>query len=405
MAAAWRPFQKLPRTETYRTAMSNRDRQTLVEYNLPPKIADNPHPELSAAALAAVAAAENAMPRRAAGGSVGGVLEGLLLRTEAINSTRIEGYRTGVRNLCLAATGAKVKEGAQETFRNFTCLREILLGEPRRASVASLLADHELIMDGQEFAGKFRDCEVQIGGDDASNARAYPPPHEFAEEMIDDLVEFVHRSDIGIVSKCAIVHSHFESIHPFEDGNGRTGRALTQRMLLANGYMALPVSAALYAVTDKYFETFDAYEQGCVEYPVIVHAAAFRAAAVAVSVHIGDRDILVDKWRRKLGLRQDSKISANKALAWIASNPAFTAQQMAEGIGVTDRTVSTLLFGFEDAGIIQRASKIFARDNGSLRRGTVWEAKEMYELAERVEAAARRNIENTMLPSYSEFVS
>jgi Fic/DOC family len=88
-----------------------------------------------------------------------------------------------------------------------------------------------------EHAGKWRDQPVWIGGGDLSphNADFVPPHHSRVEPAIADLVRFMDRDDMPPLVQAAIAHAQFETIHPFPDGNGRTGRALVQSLLRGKG--------------------------------------------------------------------------------------------------------------------------------------------------------------------------
>ena len=65
------------------------------------------------------------------------------------------------------------------------------------------------------------------------------------------LVAFIGRDDLPVLVHGAIAHAQFETIHPFADGNGRTGRALVHSMLRARGLtrnVTVPVSAGSYRI-------------------------------------------------------------------------------------------------------------------------------------------------------------
>ena len=91
----------------------------------------------------------------------------------------------------------------------------------------SLLAAHAALFDGnfleRTSAGRFRTVQNWIGGSDFSprGADYVPPPADEVEPLMNDLVAFMARDDLHPVAQAAIAHVHFESIHPFNDGNGR----------------------------------------------------------------------------------------------------------------------------------------------------------------------------------------
>lgn len=95
----------------------------------------------------------------------------------------------------------------------------------------------------QNNAG-FRKVPGTVLKNQTSGATVYEPPQDAAliEKLMTDLVAFVHTDDeLDPLLRMAIAHHQFESIHPFYDGNGRTGRILNLLMLQREGLLDLPV--------------------------------------------------------------------------------------------------------------------------------------------------------------------
>ena len=127
---------------------------------------------------------------------------------------------------------------------------------------AALLADVQ-----PEIAGRWREEQVWIGGDSFGphGAAFIPPHHDHVPALMADLVKFTRRADLPLLSQAAIAHAQFETIHPFPDGNGRTGRALIHAMLRGHGLtrnVTVPVSAGLLTDTNGYFDALTAYRDG-----------------------------------------------------------------------------------------------------------------------------------------------
>lgn len=90
--------------------------------------------------------------------------------------------------------------------------------------------------------GEFRKTQNWIGGSRPDNASFVPPPVEDMQRALADLEKFIHAQDtIPAVIKAALVHAQFETIHPFLDGNGRTGRMLIMFCLWQSGSLQNPV--------------------------------------------------------------------------------------------------------------------------------------------------------------------
>lgn len=62
-----------------------------------------------------------------------------------------------------------------------------------------------------------------------------PPHHSRVPAALDDLIVFVRLGDLPVLARIAIAHAQFETIHPFNDGNGRTGRTLIHRCFATAG--------------------------------------------------------------------------------------------------------------------------------------------------------------------------
>ena len=88
-----------------------------------------------------------------------------------------------------------------------------------------------------ESAGRWRDQQRWIGGSQLGphSTMFVPPVHQRVPGLIDDLVAFIARDDSPVLAHAALAHAQFETIHPFEDGNGGTGRALVHSMLRSKG--------------------------------------------------------------------------------------------------------------------------------------------------------------------------
>ena len=90
--------------------------------------------------------------------------------------------------------------------------------------------------------GEFRKSQNWIGGTRPDNARFVPPPIEDMQRALNDLEKFIHSSDtLPTIIKAGLIHAQFETIHPFLDGNGRTGRMLITFYLWKEGYLEKPV--------------------------------------------------------------------------------------------------------------------------------------------------------------------
>jgi Fic family protein len=116
--------------------------------------------------------------------------------------------------------------------------------------------------------GEFRKSQNWIGGTRPDNARFVPPPIVEMHNALNDLEKFIHNNDaIPTVIKAGLIHAQFETIHPFLDGNGRTGRMLITFYLWKEGYLEKPVlflSSYFKKHQKLYYEKLLAYHNGAV---------------------------------------------------------------------------------------------------------------------------------------------
>lgn len=109
-----------------------------------------------------------------------------------------------------------------------------------------------VLMDRPEDRGKYRRIPVRIMG-----AYHVPPdPLLVPEKMENLLAEFKYNKKMHPIERAVLFHLKFEGIHPFVDGNGRTGRLLLNLMLMQEGYPPINIK---YSDRKRYYEAFDAY--------------------------------------------------------------------------------------------------------------------------------------------------
>lgn len=119
---------------------------------------------------------------------------------------------------------------------------------------------HYLICAGSDYdrkyRGEYRKSPVWIGKSDAglSGADFIPPVGEDMSAAITELDNYINYSDDDTLVKTAIIHYRFEMIHPFIDGNGRTGRLLNTLFLTENGILSSPVLLLSHIILRDYNE-------------------------------------------------------------------------------------------------------------------------------------------------------
>lgn len=113
------------------------------------------------------------------------------------------------------------------------------------------------------FPGEFRRSQNWIGGTMPSNARFVPPPVADMKRSLDDFEKFIHADDDYLpLIKAGLLHAQFETIHPFNDGNGRTGRMIVTMFLWHKKLLEMPVlylSSYFKKHQDVYYDRLNGY--------------------------------------------------------------------------------------------------------------------------------------------------
>ncbi len=117
--------------------------------------------------------------------------------------------------------------------------------------------------------GEFRKTQNWIGGTRPDNARFVPPSVFDMNRALKDLEKFINKDDnFPVITKSGLIHAQFETVHPFLDGNGRTGRMIITFYLWKEGFLENPVlflSSYFQRHQKTYYERLSDYHNGDVE--------------------------------------------------------------------------------------------------------------------------------------------
>jgi Fic family protein len=357
----------------YGPRSSRRRHRGAYDAALPARIATaDLHLDTPTVALVAEASAEIA---RLDGESFGSLMSfaSLLLRTEAASSSQIENLTSSPKAIALAELGRRGRANADEIVANVaTMVRALAVAD--RLDTAAILTLHHL----PGAAGRWRESAVWIGGSARSphGADYVAPRPELVPDAMADLAAFIARDDVPALAQAAVAHAQFENIHPFPDGNGRTGRALMHAQLRHAGltrHIVVPVSAGLLAETDRYFAALAAYRSGDLV-PIVVQVceAVFPAQHNARTL-ISDVTAARERWSEVIGARRG-------AAAWrladvLVERPVLDARLAAELLGVTTANAQVAIDRLVDDGVLEQIG------HGS--RDRVWQAVEVIAAMER----------------------
>ena len=252
----------------------------------------------------------------------------------------------------------------------------------------TLLEAHRRLAEGtplEEHGGSLRRVQNWIGGShyDPCSADFVPPPPDLVPGLLDDLCEFAGGDDLPALAQAAIAHAQFETIHPFVDGNGRTGRVLIHQILRRRGYAQRflpPISLILATHGEAYIRGLigtrysgppesEAAHRGTNDWIEFFAAACRRAVQEARGFEARIRD-LVDSWRSRLGpVRRDSAVLG--LIEVLPTVPVLTVASAAPLLGRSFQATGSAVVRLVAAGILTQVR--------AGRRNRAFEAPELIE--------------------------
>ncbi len=296
----------------------------------------------------------------------------LLLRTESIASSKVEGIQLGARDLARAEarmeSGRKVSATALEILANINAMELAIqnAASSQQFTVDDIIAIHQRLMENSmnaKIAGFFRTEQNWIGGNDYNpcNADFVPPPPEMIELLLSDLCDAVNDDLLPPLVQAALVHAQFETIHPFDDGNGRTGRALIHVVLrrreIAPSYVP-PISVVLANARERYINGLTQFRDdqvhGISKWIEFFADTATRSAHMATT-YLQAVHALREQWRIQLSGATNAPRS--DATAWaiidvLPAHPIITAPVAAAAIGRSKPSIYEGIATLEAAGIL-----------------------------------------------------
>jgi len=293
----------------------------------------------------------------------------MFLRREAEYSSRIERTYAGVRTLVLFDLVKDVREQSPDVLEvenNYKVLKFVCeTAGTIPITLASLRHMQAMLFEGvqrpPQVVGDFRRLQNWIGASgNIHEARYVPPPPTHVRECLEGLLEFIRTPDeLPPVVRCAMVHYQFESIHPFDDGNGRIGRALILSQLLADKAIPLPLlnpSAQLERQRQAYYDLLhDVSVKGAWE-EWIRYFSNCVTAECRRSIQILERlDVLRHDYLSKVGKARQSALIL-RLVDHLFGEPAVNVPTTADILGVTKQSAQRLLEKLQAAHIVEEVT-------------------------------------------------
>ena len=237
-------------------------------------------------------------------------------------------------------------------------------------SVKNLLLAHRIMMEGLvKEAGVFRSKNVGVyAGNQLIHAGT---PANYVPELIDQLFTWMKQSKLHPLVKSCIFHYEFEFIHPFSDGNGRTGR-LWQSLILQKWkpfFAWLPVETLIHEKQDEYYAALNASNSEGESTIFVTFMLQIIRDALADIIKTQDS-------HRNVGVNVGINVGTNekKVLALLRQDGRLTAKILASTLGLTERQVERIIASLKKQGMLIR--------HGASKNG-FWEVVDKNSVAER----------------------
>lgn len=319
-------------------------------------------------------------------GGIAAPFSSILLRSESASSSEIENLTSGAKQIAIAQLGEKATTNAALIVSNVRAL-EAAIALSTRLDEGAIIEMQRALLEHKspEMVGDWRHEQVWIGGGSLSphSAQFVPPHHDRVPQLMTDLVTFARRTDLPLLAQLAVAHAQFETIHPFPDGNGRTGRALIQSMLRAGRItrtVSVPVSAGLLHDVDSYFAALRSYREGDIAPIIAIVADACFAGVQNGRTLVADIEGARARWASEVRARSDS--SVHRLRDYLLRQPVINTASVANELNITTVAAQQSITKLVDAGILTQFS--------AGKRNRLWQAREVLDAMDAFASRAQR---------------
>ena len=206
--------------------------------------------------------------------------------------------------------------------------------------------------------GEFRNSQNWVMGTNLNDARYVPPPPQYVLQAMGELEKFFYsHKNIPKLITAALIHSQFETIHPFIDGNGRTGRLLITFYLCHQNVLERPVlylSEYLKKHRNKYFSLLDEYRKGNIsDWLEFFLKGIIQICEKALETSNKIIDLREKNLQKISSLGRASK-NALVLLRHLYKSPIVNVKKVEEATGLSREAANRLVRRFCEEGILSQ---------------------------------------------------
>lgn len=291
------------------------------------------------------------------------------VRNEAVKSSRIEGTRTGMDEAILPVEEiSPEKRDDWAEVQNYIKAMNVSIARLKELPISIRLLEeaHKILLSGvrgeHKQPGEIRKSQNWIGGINIKTAAFIPPHPEDLPEALKDFEFFWHNKSLNMPNliKIAISHYQFETIHPFNDGNGRIGRMLIGLNLIELGILQKPT---LY-LSDFFERNKGAYydalsfvrERNDMDQWILFFLSAVIETAKKSKDTLERIIELRTRYEKKImGLGRRAKL-ADELLLKLFSMPAFKVADASKYLKASNSATNNLIREMEKVGILREVT-------------------------------------------------
>lgn len=283
---------------------------------------------------------------------------------DATSSAQIEGTRATMIDALEMDAGVNVKDTDADDILFY--IKALNYGTRRLSdfpfSLRFLRELHKELMTGARSShfsdpGEFRKSQNWIGGTTLQNATFIPPPVDAMKDALADLEKFIHDTSLMPVLQAGILHAQFETIHPFLDGNGRTGRLLITLFLFQRAILEKPVlflSSFFKRYQQLYYEKLNAYHNNkTTEWLHFFLDGVIETANQSIGTSKKINTLREEDMRKIQALGKREATSGVRFLQHLFKNPITTSTKVAETMRFTRAGAGKLIERFIDLDILK----------------------------------------------------
>jgi Fic family protein len=289
---------------------------------------------------------------------------------EAVTSSRIEGTKTNIEEAFTEVSNIEPEH--RNDWNETIQYREALnfaVDELKNLPISNRLFKkvHEILLSQvrgkNKSPGEFRRSQNWIGGARLKDAIFVPPSAEHIGSLMSDIEKFLHNDEVSVpyLIKIAIAHYQFETIHPFLDGNGRTGRLMIPLYLVSVGILDKPllyISDFFEKNKGMYYEQLTLVRE---KNDLVGWVLFFLQAVETTAIEAVDslREIMALK--ETISIEKISKLgrkvpSALKLLDILFQKPVISAQMVSQRVGLTPKAANGLIADFVRLEILKETT-------------------------------------------------